>query len=52
MGEGSAPPAEADEKREVIGRVALVREAVDFLQLRAADQRQPAQQMEAPPTRK
>lgn len=48
----SAPEAESSKKRKVIRRVILIGQTVDFLQLRLADQWQPAQQLEAPFTRK
>lgn len=42
--------AETSEEREMVRWVPMVRQAVDFLELRLADQWQPAQQLEAPPT--
>lgn len=44
--------AEASEEREVVRRVMLIGQAANFLQVRHADQWQPAQQLEAPDTRK
>lgn len=46
----SAPNAETSEEREMVRWVQMVRQAIDFLELRLADQWQPAQQLESPPT--